>query len=219
MIKCYIFDLDGTLLNTLSTICHYVNRSLQKLGAEPISEQECRDYIGSGARNLLTLATKARGVYSECSIDRVLESYLADYDSSPNKFVHPYDGIVELLSALKAKGARLAVLSNKPESSVILTVREFFGDSFDAVKGGRKGIPLKPDPTTALELSGELGVDPSECAFIGDSDTDILTGKRFGAGLTVGVDWGYRSREVLEKEAPDLIVSHPSEILGREEKL
>ena len=181
MIKACIFDLDGTLLDTLGGICYHVNKTLQSYGILPISADECRSFVGGGAKRLIELSLSSRSAYSPELFGRVYESYIASYDKDPYKNVYVYDGVAELLCALKASGIRLAVLSNKPHSSTILTVEKFFPSTFDIVLGGVADKPLKPDPTTAIEILADFGIAASECAFIGDSDTDIITGKNLGA--------------------------------------
>ena len=212
MIRACIFDLDGTLLDTLGGICYHVNKTLQAYGISPISVEECRSFVGGGAKRLIELSLSARDAYTEELYEKVYDSYIASYDADPYKNVYVYDGVRELLDTLRSSGIRLAVLSNKPHSSTILTVEKFFPGIFDTVLGGRSDKPLKPDPTAARDILSDLGISPSECAFIGDSDTDILTGKNLGAGITIGVEWGYRERELLLSRGADVTVKNAKEI-------
>lgn len=212
MIKVCIFDLDGTLLDTLGGIHYHVNKTLQAHGILPISAEECRSFVGGGAKRLIELSLSLRDAYSPDRFDRVYENYIASYDADPYKNVYVYDGIEELLFALKASGIRLAVLSNKPHTSTILTVEKFFPNMFDTVLGGKSDKPLKPDPTAANDILADFGISASECAFIGDSDTDIITGKNLGAGLTIGVEWGYRERELLLAAGADITVNNAERI-------
>ena len=213
MIKACIFDLDGTLLDTLGGICYHVNKTLQSYGILPISTDECRSFVGGGAKRLIELSLFSRSAYSLELFGRVYESYIASYDGDPYKNVYVYEGVAELLCSLKASGIRLVVLSNKPHSSTILTVEKFFPNTFDIVLGGVADKPLKPDPTTAKEILADFGIAASECAFIGDSDTDIITGKNLGAGLTVGVEWGYREKELLSSLGADVTVDTAGRIV------
>ena len=213
MIRSCIFDLDGTLLDTLGGICYHVNKTLQAYGILPISVEECRSFVGGGAKRLIELSLSARDAYTKELYERVYDSYIASYDSDPYKNVYVYDGIEELLDTLKSSGIRLAVLSNKPHTSTILTVEKFFPNMFDTVLGGKSDKPLKPDPTAAREILSSFGIPATECAFIGDSDTDILTGKNLGAGITVGVEWGYRERELLLSLGADVTVKNAKEII------
>ena len=213
MIKACIFDLDGTLLDTLGGICYHVNKTLQSYGISPISVDECRSFVGGGAKRLIELSLSSRDAYSADLFDKVYDSYIASYDADPYKNVYVYDGINELLSKLKASGIRLAVLSNKPHTSTILTVEKFFPNMFDTVLGGKSDKPLKPDPTAANDILADFGISASECAFIGDSDTDIITGKNLGAGVTIGVEWGYRERELLLSLGADVTVDNAEGIV------
>lgn len=219
MIRSCIFDLDGTLLNTLGGICYHVNKTLQAYGILPISKEECRTFVGGGAKRLIELSLTARAAYTPDLFDRVYDAYIASYDADPYKNVFAYDGAFDMLDSLKAQGVALAVLSNKPHSSTTLTVEKFFPGIFDIVLGGRSDKPLKPDPTVAGEILAELGISASECAFIGDSDTDIITGKNLGAGITVGVEWGYRDRPLLISSGADLTVSCAMDIIEAVRKI
>ena len=213
MIRSCIFDLDGTLLDTLGGICYHVNKTLQSYGISPISVDECRSFVGGGAKRLIELSLSAREAYSPALFEKVYDSYIASYNADPYKNVYVYGGVIELLDRLRASGIRLAVLSNKPHTSTILTVEKFFPGVFDTVLGGRSDKPLKPDPTAALDILSEFAISPEECAFIGDSDTDIITGKNLGAGITIGVEWGYRDRSLLVSLGADVTVSEAEEII------
>lgn len=197
MIKCCVFDLDGTLLNTLETIRYYVNITLEKYGYSPISTEECRGFVGSGARVLMTRAFASRGGISPDRFEPAFTEYLAAYDSSPYHLTEKYEGIDRLISELSARGIKLAVLSNKQDISTCKAVAYFFGDAFDSVHGGREGVPLKPNPDGCYEILSELGCFPEECAYIGDSDVDVITGKNMKAALNISVLWGFRTKEEL----------------------
>ena len=214
MIKCCIFDLDGTILNTLETIRYYVNRTMIRYGRAPITEDECRSFVGSGARVLLTKSFNAAGGIDEREFDAALSEYMSDYDSDPYYLTEKYKGIDELISELKSRGIKLAVLSNKPDFATRCAVKHFFGDSFSVVHGGRDGIPLKPSPDACLEILSELSVLPSECAYIGDSDVDVITGKNMKSSLTISVSWGFRTKEELATVGADHIVSSVDEIFS-----
>ena len=214
MIKCCIFDLDGTLLFTLETIRFYVNRTLEKYGYSPITVEECRCFVGSGARVLMTRAFDSRGGISTELFEEALANYLADYDAFPYHLTEKYDGIDELVAWLRDNGIKLAVLSNKQDISTRAAVKRFFGDAFDIVQGGRAGVPLKPDPTACLEILSELGFSPDECAYIGDSDVDALTGKNMGARLNISALWGFRTKEELLSVGASLFVEAPLDIRG-----
>ena len=213
MIKACIFDLDGTLLNTLSTISYYVNSTIGDMGLSPISEEQCCSFIGNGARHLITSTLAARGVSDPEIIESTLKDYNARYDADTLYLTRPYDGVVDMVEGLCAKGIRLAVLSNKPDATTTDIIAKFFPGRFAVAHGGRAGVPLKPDPTALLLTIEELGLSPDEVMYIGDTGVDILTGKNGGAHKTVGVSWGYRSVSELVECGADMIVDHPSEIV------
>ena len=204
-IKCAVFDLDGTLLNTIKTITHYLNFALEKNGLEGVSEAECKSFVGDGVRMLLLRAIEARAEYSDGLYVRMYEDYNSAYDAEPHYLTEAYRGIPEMLAELKARGIRLAVLSNKPHFATLKTIEKFFPDTFDIVSGGKDGVPLKPDPTALLATVSALGSSPSECAYIGDSDVDMLTAKNANTALAIGVSWGFRSRELLVESGADRI--------------
>ena len=213
MIKCCIFDLDGTLLNTITTITHYVNSVLADEGIAPISEDECKIFVGNGADMLIKRSLLSRDAFDETVYARVLKKYIQAYDSSPLYLTEPYPGIHGLISELLSRGILLGVVSNKPESATVPIVKEFFGDSFSFIRGGRAGASLKPSPDVALESLGTLGIDASMTAFIGDTSVDILTGKNMSAGLSIGVLWGFRKKEELLNAGADAVVSDCEELL------
>ena len=197
MIKCIVFDLDGTLLDTLDTILYYVNKTFEENGVEPITRDECRLFVGNGARRLLERALNSRGAYSKELFDKIFTEYNAAYNAEPYYLTRPYDGIVEVINTLRARGLKLGVLSNKPDFATRAAAHHFFGDAFDLVRGGIDGVALKPMPDAAFAMLDELGVTPEETAYVGDSDVDILTAKNFSPALFVSVLWGFREREEL----------------------
>ena len=213
MIKCCIFDLDGTLLNTLPTIKYHLNNTLARYGLPAATDDDTRMYIGDGAYQLIFRAFVARGVSDPELIGRALSEYKAAYDASPYHLTTVYDGIEELLTELKQRGVKLAVLSNKPDLAANLVIDRFLPDRLWAVRGGIDGVPLKPQADAALSLASRLGVSPSECAFIGDTAVDVITGRNMGAALTVGVLWGFRDKKELTDAGADLTVKNANEII------
>ena len=213
MIKCCMFDLDGTLLDTLDTITYYVNRSLEREGLPPSDREECRLAVGNGARELIERIYEGRRQLSKEETERILGDYKRDYNRDSLYLTVPYEGVPELISRLSLDGYTLAVLSNKQDGAVQSLVRHFFGDAFKIIRGGRDGVALKPAPEAPLALCRELSLDPSEIAFIGDTAVDIETGKNMGAGLTVGVSWGFRSGAELEEAGADTVVDRALEML------
>lgn len=213
MIKCCIFDLDGTLLNTISTITHYVNRALGEHLIEGISEEECKVFVGTGARELIKKALASKNITDSETFDKVFPTYTELYNSAPLYLTEVYDGIPETLSFLRRQGIKLAVLSNKPDLPTRSVVEKFFPGVFDYVAGAKDGVALKPSAEGVMPIFDFFGVSPDECAWIGDTATDILTGKNAGVALKIGVLWGFRDRAELSEAGADLIVTEAKEIL------
>ena len=213
MIKACIFDLDGTLLDTLSTIGGYMNEALASEGIPPFPMDAYRYFVGDGARTLVRRALAAANALTEEKETEVFTLYNRLYDAAPNGRTVPYEGITELLAALKEKGIKVAVLSNKPDFATRAVVDSFFGELVDIAHGGREGIPLKPAPDGVLALLRELSVSADECLYIGDTGVDMDTAR--GAGLFgIGVTWGFRTPEELREHGARVLVSAPREILA-----
>lgn len=215
MIKCAVFDLDGTLLDTLTTIAYYCNKTLEALKLEPIEKEKYKYFVGEGARILIKRILEYRDFsVSEEKLEEILENYLSSYNKNPEHLTAPYKGIPELLKSLKEKEITLAVLSNKPESSVLPLCEKFFPDgTFSIIKGQTDGVPRKPDPAALFDILKNLNAAPHECLYVGDTSTDMQTGKNAGA-KTVGVLWGFREKEELIKNGADLLADTPKEILS-----
>ena len=210
MIKAFIFDLDGTVLDTINTITHYVNKTLQKFGYGSITVEQCKYFAGNGARVLIERTLASLGIDDPTVVSDVLVAYDAEYKSDPYHLTERFHGVPELLSDLRLRGMKLAVISNKQDPITREAIAHFYPDVFDVVVGGRSGVPLKPSPDAPLAIAHELGVLPSECAFVGDTSVDVETGINMGAGLVIGVLWGFRKADELS--AASCIVSRPEEI-------
>ena len=211
-IKACIFDLDGTLLNTLSTITYYVNAALARIGARAISEEECRGLVGKGARNLLERALCLVG-HEVADFEAFLHEYDAHYNSDPAYLTAPYEGIEPLSDVLYKSGMRIAALSNKPEGAAKPLVEMYFGNKISVVSGGKPGAILKPDAGAVAPILAALGVKAEQTAFIGDSGVDMQTAKNYGAAMGIGVLWGFRDAGELLSCGADLLAAHPSDIL------
>ncbi len=212
MIKAVIYDVDGTVLDTLSTIAHYGNKALKQFGFLPLPEENYKHYAGNGAKVLIEKMLEASGVSVNEHFENVFTYYNEIYNASPVAYTKPFEGITELVVALKEKGIKQAVVSNKPDFATRGVMSACFRDEFDRVYGARDGVKLKPDPNALLSVLDELGVDKSECLYVGDTSVDMDTGRNADV-KTVGVLWGFRDREELEEHGADYIVDKPEQIL------
>ena len=205
-----IFDLDGTLADTIWGIRDGVNLAMAKYGYPERSYEEIRLAIGNGARELIRLSMPTDAAEDAALVDRVYEDYDSFYGET---YVNCrfYEGIRETLSTLRERGYTLAVLSNKPDLYVKTMVSELFEEGLFSHVAGQTSLPKKPDPTVPLMIAEVLGFAPSETAFIGDSDVDILTGRNAGM-VTVGCSWGYRDRSALVAQGADVIADSPREL-------
>lgn len=205
-----IFDLDGTLLNTLGDLRAATNHALEVRGLPPHSMEEIRQFIGNGIRLLIRRAMP-EGT-PEAEIDAALDDFKAYYAAHIHDRTVPYDGIPQLLTALRKRGIKVAVLSNKIDSASQQLIDYFFPEKTDVVFGEHVGVPRKPDPTSCRMVMQQLGVQPEQVLYVGDSGTDMQTAKNAGL-YAVGVTWGFRSKEVLLKYGVDVLVHRPEQIL------
>lgn len=213
MYKACIFDLDGTLTDTLESLTVSVNKTLEEMNMPSITSEQCRSFVGNGARRLMEMALTAAGDAELNHIDEGMKVYGRVFAENCTYHVWPYEGITTMLKSLKEQGVRLAVLSNKPHHQAVDVVSAVFGkDTFDVVQGQRDGIPRKPDPAGVFQILEEFGVEPSEGIYVGDSDVDMKTGKAAGL-FTVGVTWGFRSKELLVETGADTTIDHAQELL------
>lgn len=205
-----IFDLDGTLLNTLGDLRAATNHALEVRGLPPHSMEEIRQFIGNGIR-LLICRAMPEGT-PEAEIDAALDDFKAYYAAHIHDRTVPYDGIPQLLTALRKRGIKVAVLSNKIDSASQQLIEYFFPGKTDVVFGEHVGVPRKPDPTSCRMVIQQLGVQPEQVLYVGDSGTDMQTAKNAGL-YAVGVTWGFRSKEVLLENGADVLVHRPEQIL------
>lgn len=209
-VKLLILDLDGTLADTIESIREGVNIAMNKYGYPERSYDEIRRAIGNGARELIRLSLP-EGSDADL-VDRVFRDYHAAYGETYTHCTECYEGIPESLLALKERGYTLAVLSNKQDVYVKELVKILLPEGLISSAAGQTDLPKKPDPTVPLMIASSLGFAPSETAFIGDSEVDVLTGKNAGM-LTVGCSWGYRDRPVLVESNADFVLDRPSELV------
>jgi len=209
--KAIIFDLDGTLLNSLIDIAESVNYILEKHNFPTHSIDDYKYMIGNGIQVLIEKALPNN--ISESDFDKYFKEALAVYEQRQTQKSHPYDGIVEMLNSLSDRGVVLSILSNKPNNFTKYVVKHFFNViNFKIVLGAREGIPKKPAPDAVNEIVCALGFDKQEFMYMGDTSTDMLTA---GAANieSIGVTWGYRKVDELLNAGAKHIVNTPGEVL------
>ena len=213
MQKAVIFDLDGTLLNTLADLGDATNSVLRELGLPVHDYDAYKIFIGNGMKMLVTRALP-RERRQEETIQSALAAMEEIYSRNWKNKTRAYEGVEDLLNEIAGRGLPIAVLSNKPDVLTKQTVQSFFPDCrFMAVRGARDGIPKKPDPTTALEIAGEMGCPPEDICYLGDTGTDMQTARRAGM-FPVGALWGFRSAEELKEHGAEHLIRHPPELLA-----
>lgn len=209
MIKACIFDLDGTLVDTLADIASMMNSFLTQRGWPVFSVDAYRFKVGRGLANLI------REAVPEDQVSRVDEFYpllLEAYSALGIGTSRPYPGVTDALRHLAASGVGLAVVSNKPDLITIDMMRTLFPDlSFAYVHGSRDGVPSKPDPTTALEAAAACGARPDECLFVGDTAIDMNTARAAGM-KAVGAAWGFRGADELREAGADILIQSMDEL-------
>ncbi len=212
MIKLCIFDLDGTVLDTVGSIAYFANEALKKNGVLPIEENEYKYLAGRGIANLVRGMLNFRECYSDELYERVYHDYDTAYNASPAYKSRIFDGLKEVLDSVKARGVRIAIVSNKPDFAARSVVGALYGDGyFDFVCGQVPGGVLKPDPAVVLSVVKKFGMTLDECLYVGDTSTDMQTGKNAGI-YTLGVLWGFRGREELVENGADAVIEKPSEL-------
>ena len=213
MIKLCVFDLDGTVLDTVESIAYYGNFALEKHGIEPIPVEQYKYLAGNGIINLIKNMLNFRGCMSEENFEKVFRDYDNAYNANTSYKTKMFDGMQEALDGIKALGVKISIVSNKPHFATNGVVSSLFGEGyFDCVYGQREGIPIKPDPTAVLQILSDMGVSPEECLYIGDTGTDMKTGKNAKL-YTIGVLWGFRGKEELLENGADMTIEKPMELL------
>ena len=213
MYKGCIFDLDGTLANTLNSIAYFGNTALKKNGFGAVPTDEYKLMVGNGAELLIKrMLAYSAGSFSEAEYLKVRQDYDRLYEDAPLYLVEAYDGIPQLLLTLKSRGIKVCVLSNKPDDMTNQVVKNLFGgEFFSLIRGQRQGVPTKPDPTAPKAILEEIGLLPQECLYIGDSGVDMETGKNAGMD-TAGVTWGFRSEKELLDHGAINIATNSNEL-------
>ena len=211
--KAFIFDLDGTLINSLEDLADAVNRMLAEHGYPQRPLELFPQFIGDGVQKLVEQALPT-GAFSRANIAALVADYQRHYQATWKNKTLPYDGINETLSGLRKRGMKIAVLSNKPHHFTQLCCDHFFAEgTFDAVIGAREGVPRKPHPEAGYKLASRLGVSTSDCAYVGDSGLDM----QFAVNSSmhpIGVLWGFRGEAELRESGAQQLIASPEELLN-----
>lgn len=212
MIKACLFDLDGTLADTLESMAYVANIIMKKFELNELPVENFKYYSGEGANMLMRRCLKDAGDPELTHFEEGQRIYREMFAADPMYKVTHYEGMPETLAELKRRGIKLAVCSNKPHAAAVKVIDLMFPGLFDMVLGQSENVPRKPSPAGPLMIAEKFGVKPSECMYTGDTKTDMLTGKAAGM-FTVGALWGFRTREELETNGADAVAERPSQLL------
>ncbi len=212
MIHCVIFDLDGTLLNTLDDLCDSTNYALKQFGYPERTLDEVRHFVGNGVKKLIERAIPD-GINNP-DFEECLRVFKEHYAANMYNKTAPYNGVPEMLKELRLKGIHTAVVSNKFDAAVKELCKKFFGDFVQVAIGENeeKGVRKKPAPDSVFKAMNELKVSIEEVIYVGDSETDVQTAKNAEIDC-IGCAWGFRPKEILEQEGARYIIDAPQEIL------
>lgn len=212
ILKGLIFDLDGTLANTIEDLADSMNRVLSSQRFPTHSCDAYRYFVGAGVRNLVIRALPEDKRHNEI-IERCYNLMISDYNQNCFIKTRLYDGTIETIDELRSRGVKLAVFSNKVDELTVRFIEKLIGlEKFEIVIGSKHTIPLKPDPTGALLISDHLGIAPENMGYIGDSGTDMITANRAGM-FAIGALWGFRTKEELLNNGAKIVLETPSNLL------
>ena len=215
--KAVIFDLDGTLVDSLADLSDSVNLMLESYGFPTHEVEKYRYFVGNGSKKLMERTLPRDKAASAEFVEEALAKYKAIYKERLLEKTRPYNGVRELLAELKSRGIPLAVCTNKHNDAALTIVKILFAPgTFEEVLGDRPGFPKKPNPATPLEIASHLGVKPDEVAYLGDTSVDMETAGHAGF-LPVGVLWGFRPEEELVKSGAKVLLKAPLELLEKVE--
>jgi phosphoglycolate phosphatase len=210
--QAILFDLDGTLLDTIEDLTDAMNSALAAFGCPPRTAAQCKVFVGDGAENFI-LRSLPEDRRSKETVAKVAPVYRAAYSKNWALKTRPYEGVPELLDALAARGLKMAVLSNKPDEFTRLMVAKLLPRwRFDAVVGARANWPHKPDPAAALEIAKAVGVDPARFLYLGDTNTDMRTAVAAGM-FPVGALWGFRTADELQASGAKALAAKPGDVM------
>lgn len=209
--KACIFDLDGTLGDTRESLVYSVGLTLKEMGLPGITDEQCISFVGNGARYLIEHSLEAVGAASR--IEEGMEVYGRIFDMNCTYRVRPYEGIMETLRAMKDRGMKLAVLSNKPHRQTVKVVNAMCGgDLFCYIQGQKEEIKRKPDPAGIFHALEAMGESREDCMYVGDSEVDAVTGRNAGV-KTICVSWGFRTKEELKAAGAEYIIDKAENLL------
>jgi phosphoglycolate phosphatase len=210
--KAVIFDLDGTLLNTIGDLTDSMNLTLSRFGFKGHDQETYKYFVGDGIEALVQRALPPENRDEEM-VARCVAIMREEYALRWDKKTRPYPGIPELLDALSQKGWPISILSNKPDDSTQMVVAKLLPRwSFQIILGSRPSVPKKPDPTAALEIAGLLNLSPAQFIYLGDTGTDMKTALRAGM-FPVGALWGFRTAQELMAEGAQVLIEKPLDLL------
>lgn len=212
MIKACIFDLDGTLADTLESMAYVANVILEKFSLKRLPVENFKYYCGEGANMLMRRCLKDAGDEELVHFQEGQRIYRDMFAEDPMYRVTHYPGMPETIKELKRRGLKLAVCSNKPHPAAVKVITQMFGSDFDLVIGQSQEIRRKPAPDGALKIADEFGVRPWECMYVGDTRTDMETGKAAGM-YTVGALWGFRDKKELVESGADVLAEKPADLV------
>ncbi len=213
MKKAVIFDLDGTLSDSINSIKYCGDIALGKFGYGPFTTYQYQYFVGDGAANMIKRALIAGGDIELTHFEEVFACYKELFRDNCMYEVKPYEGIRELLAALKEQSLAIAVLSNKPHAETINVIETLFGKGyFDVIQGQKDNVAIKPSTEGVFQILEQLKLTAEEILYLGDTATDMKTGKGAGA-FTIGALWGFRDRKELEDSHADAIIEHPLQLL------
>jgi len=207
-----VFDLDGTLLDTLQDIAESANRVLTEFGYSGYPRERFKDFVGSGPDVLFQRALGKLDV-DPATIDALVDAYRLSCEEQKDRHACLYPGLKCLLDTLVDRGTALAIFSNKNQKHLDTVTQNFLGNwDWQFIQGSGGAIPKKPDPTGLHHILDRLQTEPKRCLYFGDTDVDIQTARAAGC-VSIGVLWGFREREELENAGADLLIKHPEELL------
>lgn len=211
MIKAVIFDMDGTVLNTLEDLTDSVNAVIPKYGFSPRTPEEVRSFVGNGLTVLIDKATD--GKLERNALEKVCAEFSRYYDSHCIVKTKPYEGITEAINDLRKSGYKTALVSNKRDTAVTALCASMFPGCFDITIGDKPGIKRKPSSEPVEFVYNTLSLKPEECVYVGDSEVDILTARNSGTGL-ICVTWGFRDKEFLSSMGADVFADNAEDLLN-----